>query len=712
MNNNLFKNNVGRVVGHFKSYQKDKGEQGKVTFLIGAGASKSAGIPTAPELLSELHEHETFGYLFNGFTEENKKNYGKCMSALLSHQRKDFLQPFLDNADINWGHIALAQLIDKGFISRVLSFNFDLLLERAAALLNTQLPVFDFGVAPHADMHQIVSPALIHLHGQSYGHRLMNSSGEVEEHKQKVAPLFKDTLSQHAVFVLGYSAESDSSLELIDSYIGDTRVIWLGYDHEPTAAIQRLVDKHDCFEYFGGCDFDTVMVELAKQSNVWEPKLFKNPIEHTLLRLEGLADYPIIEESQTDILVQTKKQLQDLVDHWKTSTTESQAFSSDDEELMSLTEDDDPTLKAWLYVRKGDALADQAELASGDRALELYGLSLDKYEQALAIKPDMHEALYNWGVTLAGQAKLESGGRALELNSLASEKYEQSLAINPDDHDALNNLGNTLGEQAKLESGSRALELYNLASEKYEQALIIKPDKHVALNNWGTNLGDHAKLESGGRALELYNLALEKYEQALSIKPDMHEVLNNWGTTLSDHAKLETGSGAMRLLNLALEKYEQALAIKPDYSHALNNCANTLGEQAKLESGGRALELYRLASEKYEQALVIKPDDNDTLNNWASTLSHHSKLESGDRALRLLRQMESVLNRAMTIDPEETFYNMGCCQAMLGHSEFAIDYLEKSKKANTLPPVEHLEEDLDLASLKEHPRFKALLTLI
>src|ERR1035438_7000068 len=46
----------------------------------------------------------------------------------------------------------------------------------------------------------------------------------------------------------------------------------------------------------------------------------------------------------------------------------------------------------------------------GDGADALWRQAGEKFEQALKIKPDLHEALYNWGVALSDQAKTKRGG--------------------------------------------------------------------------------------------------------------------------------------------------------------------------------------------------------------------------------------------------------------------------------------------------------------
>src|SRR5260370_15758599 len=77
--------------------------------------------------------------------------------------------------------------------------------------------------------------------------------------------------------------------------------------------------------------------------------------------------------------------------------------------------------QAMIYW--GLSLADQAGRKTGEEAVRLFGLAGAKYEAALAINPDMHEALYNWGGALLAQSGLLTG----ENRKLTLEKAEAIL---------------------------------------------------------------------------------------------------------------------------------------------------------------------------------------------------------------------------------------------------------------------------------------------
>jgi tetratricopeptide (TPR) repeat protein len=130
-----------------------------------------------------------------------------------------------------------------------------------------------------------------------------------------------------------------------------------------------------------------------------------------------------------------------------------------------------------------DQLSDYANQKSGAEADAFFAIICEKYEAALTIKPDLHEALMNWGTALNTHARRKSGAEADALFAAAVEKYEAALAIKPDIYEALYNWGIALSEEAKRKTGAEADALFATAGEKYEATLAIKPDKHEALYN-------------------------------------------------------------------------------------------------------------------------------------------------------------------------------------------------------------------------------------
>ena len=106
-----------------------------------------------------------------------------------------------------------------------------------------------------------------------------------------------------------------------------------------------------------------------------------------------------------------------------------------------------------------------------------FGLAIEAYKKAIAIKPDYVEAYVNLGSALKKQDKLEE----------AVEFYKKALSFKPDCAEAYFNMAVTFEEQFKLEE----------AIEAYKKALSIKPDYAMASSNMGRCLLKYGRFEEG-----------------------------------------------------------------------------------------------------------------------------------------------------------------------------------------------------------------------
>ena len=68
-----------------------------------------------------------------------------------------------------------------------------------------------------------------------------------------------------------------------------------------------------------------------------------------------------------------------------------------------------------------------AQTKSGVEAEALYKDSFEKYHYATQLKPDKHEAYYNWGFALTLLAQTRSGVEAEKLYNKAFEKFQQAV---------------------------------------------------------------------------------------------------------------------------------------------------------------------------------------------------------------------------------------------------------------------------------------------
>jgi tetratricopeptide (TPR) repeat protein len=109
----------------------------------------------------------------------------------------------------------------------------------------------------------------------------------------------------------------------------------------------------------------------------------------------------------------------------------------------------------------------------------LYKQALDKFKKAIEIKPDKHEALYNWGTYLGNLAKTKKGKEAEELYEQAFDKFQKAIEFGGDSY----NLSCILALQGEL---GKALKYLEISLSKQEIDIdFVKNDK-----DWESYLKD------------------------------------------------------------------------------------------------------------------------------------------------------------------------------------------------------------------------------
>ena len=470
------------------------------------------------------------------------------MAELSLGERRDLIATYVDKARINWAHIAIAQLMKAGFVDRVLTTNFDLLFVRACALLGQFPAVYDFAASQLFKAADIPDQAVFYLHGQRTGFVLMNTEDECKRHSELLAPVFEDAGKGRVWLIVGYSGENDPVFDHLAKVPRfDNKLYWVVYkDNEPAEHVRQrlLVDGKYAF-YVKGFDADDFFVTLAQRLNSFPPDFVSKPFSHLDSMLEMITPYTLPGQTmQVNVADEARKLIRTAINTHeniqkapsKEILARTYLMEGKYDEVIALFSRETGSLTpeftelaSWAYIMQGNALSDQAETKTGVEADRLFAQAGEKYQAALKIKPEMHEALNNWGLALSAQAETKTGVEADRLFAQAGEKYQAALKIKPEMHEALYNWGSALSAQAKTKTGVEADRLFAQAGEKYQAALKIKPDKHEALNNWGSALSDQAETKTGVEADRLFAQAGEKYQAALKIKPDKHEALNNWG---------------------------------------------------------------------------------------------------------------------------------------------------------------------------------------
>lgn len=215
------------------------------------------------------------------------------------------------------------------------------------------------------------------------------------------------------------------------------------------------------------------------------------------------------------------------------------------------------------------------------------------------------------------------------------------------------------------------------ANEASIKAITLDPDSAEANSARGTALAISGKHDEAERA----------YENAILLNPAQWESYYFYGRDCLAQGKFEK---AARL-------FSEACRLNPDDYQAPGFLAMAYAQLGRNTEQERANAHFLDSIEKY---IDLHPDDGRALAFGAYALAEAGHVDRArDWAARALEAGK---------DEPAIIYNLGCLHNLLGEHDTALDYLERS--------VEHgyghrrwFENDADLASLRDQPRFQALL---
>jgi tetratricopeptide (TPR) repeat protein len=571
----------------------------KCTVLLGAGCSISAGIPSAGAVVQHIRTTYPAAY-----ARATPKDYPGCMAALDRGVRRDLIGRYIDSAKINWAHLALAQLIEHGYVDRVLTTNFDPLVSRACSLINSFPAVYDFAASHLFNPEQVSEKSIFHLHGQRDGFVLLNTREEVNKHRRFVKPVFEDAHKGRIWIVVGYSGENDPVFDLLaDVRTFEYGLYWVGYEKTPPAHVtKRLLTPGRGTHFLGDWDADDFFVTLAQKLGCFPPRFVTQPFSHLKSMFSMLKDYraprnnledePGLRESRFDVASVIRPQLDKLIaGHEQALSAEYYFLAGEHERVVALFKgrqlkkltDREKDTYGWSHMILGDRAHSAAKIEN-DR--DLYRKAAEHFAIAAKIPATEADALYNWGNVLfdlsiaARDGALEVMTRSAEaLLKRAVVKYGVALAKDPQFADAHNNLANALTDLARSEYPARDNGMLREAFGHYEAALRHTQTPDIVHCNFAKALHDLARTTND---LALFKKSMTHFNAAGALNPSYYSVYLSWGHALADLARR---TGSAKTYKAAFEKYRRAAEIEPTDTAAHHSWYYTLLEFAKQLKG-------------------------------------------------------------------------------------------------------------------------------
>jgi len=247
-------------------------------WFLGAGASASAGIPTAWDLVWEFKrkiycsEQRVAPARVSDLTNRAVQS---CIQVYLDEKgcypplgdpieyaeffeaayhsasdRATFLNQFLTGKNPSYGHHVLAQLMKADKTRIIWTTNFDKLIEDAAAkgFENvSRLLVADLGEPTKAESALSAEqwPLVVKLHGDFHSEKLKNISAELKSQDSKMRDALDVACRRYGLAVSGYSGRDSSIIDVLEGAIKSGEGFPAGlfwFKREGSLAFHRVVD--------------------------------------------------------------------------------------------------------------------------------------------------------------------------------------------------------------------------------------------------------------------------------------------------------------------------------------------------------------------------------------------------------------------------------------------------------------------------------------
>ena len=610
----------------------------KFCFILGAGASKSSGIPTGAELASQWLkeiEEDLDEAQFEAWLEE--EHIDKNDPASFYHQifakrfevdhqgGYDFFEKIMEKAEPSCGYSFLAEILAQGKHDIVITTNFDSLTEDALFIYTSKKPL----VIGHADLAgfiniQLQRPQVIKVHHDLF-FSPQNTESETEHIDEKLERGLQDIFQSYVPIVIGYGGNDGGFMEVLEEVLyQDKGIYWCftGKEHPKGKIEELVVDKQGCFIPIA--DFDELMVLLGEKIGIGllHERIKQITDKRVKRYAEQMKEVYIKSKEGSDLLSDALDKILELEElgepNWLTYG-------------LLASKETDPEKIEFVYKEGLKKCPNSYELMNDYAAFlqntkKDYAQAKKYYQKALESEPDDAKANYNYAGLLTFFIK----------DYVQAEKYYQkALALEPNDAN-INHHYALLLILAKRD--------YVQAEEYYQKALTLKPDD--------ANINHHYALFLAIFKKD-YVPAEKYYQKALALDPDSADNNSHYALLLilakKDYARAE-------------EYYQKALTLKPDDANINRNYALLLTLFKKD---------YAQAEEYYQKALALDPDSADNNSHYALLLTLFKK----DYA-----QAEEYYQKALALEPNDANINQNYALFLLqqGYFEQAKTFIDKA----------------------------------
>lgn len=611
-----------QLVRIFQDFKRLACRENCFCFLLGAGASKSSGIPTGNELCQKWYEE-----LKEDLREEpdlvkdwenkvgvalNLEHAGQFYPFLYTkryenspHLGYEELKSLMDKKEPSIGYLILAQILAEGVHRFVVTTNFDALIEDAIRMHTAKRPL----VAGHETLAEYISlqderPTIIKIHRDLLLHPFNDearTSFLQEEWKKALSPLLKN----FCMLVVGYGGNDGSLMDYLKAIDPSDRksIYWcIRKESDLSPKVSDLLTEKDYVVEIEG--FDELMFAL---NDTLKFNIFDNldqPEQHPFVTA-AMERVKAVAEKRKEILEKLSQRNGEKVSSAvKTMMKGAAAY------IFKAYLQKENGKKEQIYLEGLKKYPESVELLTAyadwlddmqryPEALEIY----EKAEQIAALDGSMYN---NWGVALNHWAGMKGAEEAERLYQQVIKKYQKAIELQPGYARAYNNWGLALKKLADRKEGIERKKLYEEAIEKYQRAIENDSNNADAYNNWGNVLQDLANNDKAEKEAEkLYQQAVEKYQKAIEFNPNCTEAYDGWGKVLRYRAETEgRKTEKEKLYQQAMEKFLKEVELGGE-------CYNLACLYALLKNKKSALQYLEQSLNKKEESIDFVFQDED-----------------------------------------------------------------------------------------------------
>ncbi|KAF2327661.1 TPR end-of-group domain-containing protein [Flavobacterium nitrogenifigens] len=649
----------------------------KPIVFLGAGASKSGGVPLAAEITKDiLIKYADKPNIKN--LEESDKTYPTLMSCLTPFERNKLLKQYIEEAKINVTHIYLAQLIINGYVDYVLTVNFDNLMLRALALFNEFPPTYDMAILKDLTTTSFKEKSVVYLHGQHHGLWLLNTKEEMAKVNEMIPPILSSIKNQRVWIFLGYSGEDPIFQHITKLGRFDNGLYWISYNqNNPCDRVcTNLLQKDNTNAFLiKGYDSDSFMLQLNSELKLPQPAIIDTPFTSLSLTLENIVDIEDKEHFKgvKERLEIVKKDVQLAIQQFeKGEMVENRALKESIDKNLLQKEIIDEIINKNFNQTKIENIEKKSEPLKDPEIKKL----LAKY-------------YLTWASEISQKATSQNNK---DLFKESFDKFSKASKLDPKNYQTFNNWAAALYDNFKIDDNN---ELYNEGILNCKKAAKLDDSQSDAYINWAFFLSQKAKNKNDEK---LYHESIEKISLAYEREPDSQLCLIFWADNLCEIAKITKDR---KFYLESLEKYEEAYILDHTNPTLFANWADTLFHFGKNDNDDK---LFYESFEKFKISQSLAPKSHEIHGKWGFALAEYSKLRNKPE---LLEESLKLLNTAVNLGGKS--YNLACLYALLNDKVNSLALLDKSLK-NKDVLLSHVKNDSDWELHKDDYEFQQIIS--